>query len=403
MPLTLRLAKRKRPLHDVLLTWTSLVVLAAPLSCRKPKTPKLPPPLPTTTQTIDTIVDFSADAMVLHMINVGQGAATLVEFPCGALLVDTGGEDNALFKSDKALFGYLESFFDRRLDLNNTLDALVITHPHIDHTRSIASLLGSYNVKHIIDNGDTRDDLGGAPQNQMHQWLASTQGEVMHSDIRQTKKNASESKLGIQDMALVPTCPRSQTPANVQVLWGLDDNPKEKGHNPNNDSVVLKLTFGKSSALLTGDLELLGLARLSKQHRDNPDILDADIYWVPHHGSKHSTSEHFVSRVTPKLALISAGPYSRSLGGFPEFTARSFGHPSAKAVEHLRTPGIGVTHARATPISVMLGLKGGWKDKPSVFESSLIQRAIYSTAWDGHVVVSAESGGQLHVQTEIQH
>jgi competence protein ComEC len=52
--------------------------------------------------------------MRVHFIDVGQGAATLFEFADGAVLVDTGGEENASVHSDAMLDPYLDVFFERR-------------------------------------------------------------------------------------------------------------------------------------------------------------------------------------------------------------------------------------------------------------------------------------------------
>src|SRR5258708_7535315 len=76
----------------------------------------------------------SSQTMRAHFIDVGQGASTLIEFPCAAIMVDTGGEKNAEFNSDDELVAYLDSFFARRTDLNKTLHLLVLTHAHVDHT-----------------------------------------------------------------------------------------------------------------------------------------------------------------------------------------------------------------------------------------------------------------------------
>ena len=52
--------------------------------------------------------------MRAHLINVGQGASMLLEFDCGTVLIDTGGEKNGSFDSESALSGYLEAFFGGR-------------------------------------------------------------------------------------------------------------------------------------------------------------------------------------------------------------------------------------------------------------------------------------------------
>src|ERR1700722_18926821 len=71
-----------------------------------------------------------AQSMRLHFIDVGQGASTLIEFPCAAVLVDTGGESNDEFDSTKALTTYLDSFFAQHPAFHNTFASLILTHPH---------------------------------------------------------------------------------------------------------------------------------------------------------------------------------------------------------------------------------------------------------------------------------
>src|SRR5436190_6084167 len=79
--------------------------------------------------------------MRVHLINVGQGCATLVEFPCAAILVDTGGETNPQYNSSEALKTYLDEFFSKRPDLNHTLQGVYLTHPHKDHTLGVPVIL----------------------------------------------------------------------------------------------------------------------------------------------------------------------------------------------------------------------------------------------------------------------
>src|SRR5688572_22272117 len=64
--------------------------------------------------------DASAPKMRVHLIDIGQGAATLVEFSCGAILIDTGGEYSRRYDSTQALVSYLRTFFESRPDLDET-------------------------------------------------------------------------------------------------------------------------------------------------------------------------------------------------------------------------------------------------------------------------------------------
>src|SRR5262249_30129074 len=105
-----------------------------------------------------------SQTMRVHVIDVGQGAATLVEFPCAAMLIDTGGESNGDFNSTDELTQYLDDFFSRRSDLNRTLHSLVLTHPHIDHTRGVPSVLRQYRVLNAVTNGSTARASGSSQQ-----------------------------------------------------------------------------------------------------------------------------------------------------------------------------------------------------------------------------------------------
>jgi competence protein ComEC len=338
-----------------------------------------------------------ADAMRLHVIDVGQGLSALLEFPCAAVLFDTGGESNDRFDSQAALLAYLDRFFDRRRDLDRTLALLVISHPHIDHTRGIEAVLAHYRVRNVLDNGDVREDIGGRPQIALHSWL-SRHREVHHLDLARSDIDDRE---GLTSPVIDPVrgCKASRVDPVIRALWSGDLGREELGHNPNNDRVMLRVDFGRGSALLPGDVELLAIARLLARYQASPALLDTDVFVVPHHGSKNSNTRELVRRVTPKVAVISAGPYDRTLAA-GEFTARAFGHPHEISINFLLDPVSGVSMRRPHPVQVWVGQRGAWRDRPSEFTRTTIDRAIYSTGWDGTVVVTIYASGWIQVATE---
>src|SRR5579862_4109638 len=91
--------------------------------------------------------------MRAHFIDVGQGASTLLEFPCGAVLIDTGAQDKNHVDN---LIRYLDDFFARRPDLHETLAEVIVTHPHIDHSMGLRRVAEKYNVLNYVDDGETR-------------------------------------------------------------------------------------------------------------------------------------------------------------------------------------------------------------------------------------------------------
>jgi len=93
-------------------------------------------------------------SMTAHFINVGQAHSTLLEFSCGAVLIDAGAQDDT---SQITLLNYLNVFFKRRSDLSRTLDLVLIRHNHIDHTRALRQIIETEKiaVRHYVDNGFT--------------------------------------------------------------------------------------------------------------------------------------------------------------------------------------------------------------------------------------------------------
>jgi competence protein ComEC len=376
-------------------------------ACARPPSARPPPPRgqayadylarPAPAAATRPLETDSLDAMRLHVIDVGQGSAALVELPCGAILVDTGGEQNAAFDGVAALTGFLDRFFARRRDLHRTIDLLVVSHPHLDHTRGIAAVLARYRVRNVIDNGDVREEAGGFEQLALHEWLAR-HPRVGHLDV--TAADVGDDGLTSPVIDPIGRCDGGANDPVIRALWGGPIGREEIGHDPNDDSVVLRVDLGAASVLLAGDLERLGIARLLRRFAARPAVLDADVLVVPHHGSRHSTALALVERVSPEIAVISAGPYHRRLGTPDEYTARAFGHPSKAALVDLTDPR-GVRGRRAHPARIMVGLRGAWKGTPSEFEAMTVAAAIYATAWDGTVSVTAYANGWIEVATEL--
>ena len=89
----------------------------------------------------------------------------------------------------------------------------------------------------------------------------------------------------------------------------------------NNNSMVMKLNFGNFSMLFTGDIEKI--AERDMINNLNSNILKSDVLKIAHHGSKTSTTDEFIRKVLPDIALIGVGKNN------------SFGHPSSEVIERL--------------------------------------------------------------------
>jgi competence protein ComEC len=324
-----------------------------------------------------------AQTMRLHVIDVGQGDAILVEFPCAAMLVDTGAERNDELDGVAALTTYLREFFERRHDLRKTLALLVITHPHLDHTSGIRALTeAGYTIQNVVTNGQTHGSGGPDQRWLLETWLpehaATRSRTIALSDLPPTA--------GLHDAIVDPiACPGVDP--RIQALWGrVPQNPgwpAEAYKTGNNHSVVLRIDFGRASILLTGDLQEQGLKSLLSRY-EGTGLLDVDVYKVGHHGSHNATTKPFLHGMSPDLAVVSMGSPKRHL---PD-TAWAYGHPR-KAVIEMLSAAVAKTRSPAATVPVALGVKR--------FESMRMVKAVYGTGWDGTVTVELRTDGTNRV------
>jgi competence protein ComEC len=340
---------------------------------------------------------LAANQMRVHFVDVGQGQSTLLEFPCGVALVDTGGEQspenvaNPDFDGVPVLRSYLDAFFAGRPDLGEVFDLLAITHPHIDHTRGIEMVTSTYSQTNIIDNGQRNNDLGGRPQMDLQDWAAENEDFL---NYRAIARSEITSNAGLTDAMIDPigSCERSAIDPTIRVLWGRLGSSDAGQGNTNNHSLVLRVDFGQFSLLLTGDLQTPGINALLAKYSSNPSIVDVDVYQVGHHGSHNATTAALVAAMSPDVAVFSMGPFDRERG---KFIARKFGHPNHQAVEPLEA----AVRCTRTPALQQIGLKGAFGRNPAVFEQRTISAGLFATGWDGSIVLTADSDGSFAIAT----
>jgi competence protein ComEC len=235
---------------------------------------------------------------LLQSIDVGQGDAWLLVSPEGRVLVDGGGSPDAAYD-----FGRLR-LVPRLADLGAVaFDAVVLSHPHPDHSRGLCAVLNSLPVSRVLLPR-------AAPRNP---FLDEFESAASHRGLTLERLGAGErfTAAGFAFEVLHPT-----------------DAPYPRSRE-NNGSLVLRVTLQRRTALLTGDIEALAESDLLASGRR----LDADALKVPHHGSRTSTTAAFLSRVSPRIALIGVGRRNRFSHPAPEVVARLDG----RGVRTLRT------------------------------------------------------------------
>ncbi|MDP3888829.1 MAG: MBL fold metallo-hydrolase [bacterium] len=244
---------------------------------------------------------FSFPDNKLHLIfcDVGQGDAILITYNQTQILVDGGPNQKILGCLSKHM-----PFWDKDLEL------IVSTHPEADHLTGLVSVLERYNVRQISTN--SFPDESGV--------FSKFRQEVIEKKIPVfSPKTGDQIKIGpIKLKTLFPLQKLGdevvwKNPADIKVL-GLNN----FSGNFNDTAIVSQLSFGKFQALLTGDIGI------NQENDINSELGPVDVLKVAHHGSKSSSSEAFLEKIAPKLAVISVGIGNR------------YGHPTNEVLERLR-------------------------------------------------------------------
>jgi competence protein ComEC len=231
----------------------------------------------------------------LSAIDVGQGDSLLTAFPDGKLmLVDSGGivsfgaaRRPGIDIGEDVVSPYLWTRSIKHLDV------VAMTHAHEDHMGGMVAVMKNFHPREI--------------------WI----GAAGESPEWQRVRNAAHS-LGIPIRPLQQGSPFSWGSAKIQVLAPLPD--YEATEKPqNNDSLVLRVQFGATSFLLTGDME----KKIEERLLSDGLLSHADVLKVGHHGSRTSSTPDFLDAVHPAFGMISVG------------FENTYGHPHPMTMEAL--------------------------------------------------------------------
>jgi competence protein ComEC len=238
---------------------------------------------------------FLQKDLMVTVVDVGQGTSSLLELPGGYnVLVDGGGfSDNSIFDVGEKITA---PFLWRKKI--KSVDLLVLSHPNSDHLNGLLYIAENFNVKEIWTNGEPADSLG-------YKRLLDIIREknIMMMDFKEAVRDRVIN--GIQFKILYPEA-------------GFKEK-KEKWRKGDNSSLVLKAVFGEKSFLFTGDIKEKGesdIVRLPGNH------LKSTVLVVPHHGSKSSSTDKFIDKIGPEIAVIPVGWKNRYKFPAPEVLER---------------------------------------------------------------------------------
>lgn len=232
----------------------------------------------------DPTLVSSVSNLTLEVIDVGQADAILLTHNDTSIIIDAGQSMRASDASKAKLFSSLG---------NADVKTLLVTHQDYDHIGNAKRILEDYNVTKFIDNG--------------HIHTSNTYEELL-SNVNYT--NLDYDIVSIGDSVSI------WDDVNITVL-----SPSKLTSDVNDDSIVLKVTFGDFDALLMGDAGVSVESEVAKLSGE------VEMLKVGHHGSDTATSESFVSLTSPEISIISVGK------------GNSYGHPSDIVLKRLESIG----------------------------------------------------------------
>lgn len=220
----------------------------------------------------------------VSFIDVGQADSVLIRNGNYNMLIDAGNNEDG-----EKLVNYFKSLGIEEFTY------VFATHPHEDHIGGMDDIINNFKIDNYymsnkLSTTKTFMDVLDALDGRNLKYTVPNKGDTL--------------KLG---------------DANIKVIYPGDDKS-----NINDSSIVLKITYGKNSFLLTGD------ATSNVERKIYNEDIKSDVLKVAHHGSSYSSTDVFLDRVKPYYAVISVGKNN------------IYNHPSNKTLEKLNKRNIKV-------------------------------------------------------------
>ncbi|MDD5434507.1 MAG: DNA internalization-related competence protein ComEC/Rec2, partial [Nitrospira sp.] len=235
--------------------------------------------------------EYNRDSLRVSFLDVGQGDSALIEFPDRKImLIDGGGTFSETFDIGRSVVApYLWNSGIRKVDY------VVSSHPQLDHIEGLVYVIDKFSVGEVWDSG-------------------------VNTTVSREFKRIVDNR-NIREIIIDKNTPD-------KVIGGCNINflnpPAEKeGIKINNISIVMRILCPDISILFTGDIEATAMEDIAA----NNGALESLVIKVPHHGSKGSVENNFITSVKPHIAVISVGyqnPYH---------------HPSVEAVSAYENTG----------------------------------------------------------------
>lgn len=275
-----------KELHKVLFIFAFIFMLVG-CGTEPIRSTQAPAPIPSIDPDSSTSVDTGPESngqnngeLLVHFIDVGQGASQLLIGPSGkTMLIDAGNNDK-----EQLIVDYIKN-----QDISK-IDILIGTHPDADHIGGLDAVIdnfdiGSFYMPRIQHNTKTFEDVLLAAQNKGLSIKSAKAGLTLDWEENSVVKMIA---------------------------------PINEYSDNNEMSAVIHLTFGETSFLFTGDIESRSEADIVSSYTN----ISTNVMLVSHHGSNSSTSQAFLDKVGPEYAVIQVGN-------------NNYGHPDNEVLDRL--------------------------------------------------------------------
>ena len=245
---------------------------------------------------IGTRNELSVNDLQVHFIDVGQADSVLIRVPANGgtvdMLIDAGTSD-----------GHPASVVANYLTAQGVddIEYLIITHPDSDHVAALDEVIYAFDVDTVF--------LTECEKNTKTWEKVLTAIDEENADLQYIPDHLGETYT-VGD-------------ASFKVLG-----PTELNDDANECSITIRLDYGETSFLFSGDAEKVEEAQMLKYW--NASEFDCDVFKAGHHGSGTSSSEALLKAATPALVVISCGE------------GNSYGHPHQNVLDRFANLGIDV-------------------------------------------------------------
>ncbi len=244
-------------------------------------TPSITAPITTTSQSTAT----QKPLLEVYFLDVGQGDSEILRYGDQTMLIDAG--TNA---STTALLSDIKNLGISKFDV------VVATHPHEDHIGGLDAVINNYTI-----------------------------GMLYMPKVTATTKTYTDVLTAIKNKGYTVTTPVPGSTFNLGDVQCTILAPNSQSYEDlNNYSIVIRVTYGTTSFLFTGDAEVQSEEEMLAKGYN----LKADVLKVGHHGSSSSTSPEFLKAVTPQYAVIEVGQ------------GNDYGHPHQITLDKLATANV---------------------------------------------------------------